>query len=250
MGGVAEDGAGAGEVPGAEGSSRATSAEALADVQARSLHAAGVLIDRIVHALDGPVDDPSGAEQRTAPGGGSADGPGARAQAGTTAGSGASDVAGRLAETWLDLLRLAADVVLPAAANPGAHGAGGGPGAPDGAVTWSVAEPAPPSAIRLEVTGGSGSAEAWLHNGTTDAVGPIHPRCGPLVSAEGRPLAGAIAIDPEVVPDLPGRSSRGLRLTVTVDGAAPTGLYRGLLQASGAPDLWLPVEVHVPEHRG
>jgi hypothetical protein len=246
MGGVTEDGTGAEEVPGAEERPRAGTAEALADVQARSLHAAGVLIDRIVHALD----DRAGAEPPTPPGGGPAGDRGAREQAGTSTAPGVPGVAGRLAETWLDLLRLAADTVLPSAADPRASGSGAVPGTPAGAVTWSVDEPAPPSAIRVEVTGCAGSAEVWLHNGTPDAVGPIRPRCGPLLSAEGRPLAGTLAIEPEVVPELPGRSSRGLRLTVTVDAAAPSGRFRGLLQASGAPDLWLPVEVHVPEHGG
>jgi hypothetical protein len=88
------------------------------------------------------------------------------------------------------------------------------------------------------------SAEVWLHNGTTTPAGPFALRCGPLERADGAVLDGTIRFDPLQVDPLPGRSSRAV--AVSVDGTPAPGVYRGVLQADGAPDLWLPLQVTVP----
>lgn len=130
-------------------------------------------------------------------------------------------------EAWLDLARRTA-AGLSAPGHPGAvtvpvDGVGAGP-----AILLAAGE----------------SAEVWLHNGTTTPAGPFALRCGPLERADGAVLDATIRFDPLVVEPLPGRSSRAV--TVSVDGVPAAGIYRGVLQADGAPDLWLPLQVTVP----
>ena len=87
------------------------------------------------------------------------------------------------------------------------------------------------------------SVEVWLHNGTTTPAGPFELRCGPLTRVDGTVLDATIRFDPARVESLPGRSSRAV--SVALDGAPAAGVYRGVLQADGAPDLWLPLQVTV-----
>jgi hypothetical protein len=106
---------------------------------------------------------------------------------------------------------------------------------------------APPVRLELEDLGQPKSAtgEIWLHNGTSAAVGPIVPRCGPLCASGGEALDARVGFDPAEVPPLPPRSSRGIVISVLAAGEPRPGVYRGTIQAEGAPALWLPLEVAV-----
>jgi hypothetical protein len=95
------------------------------------------------------------------------------------------------------------------------------------------------------VVAGAGAAEVWLHNGSDQPVGPLTLRCGPLSDAGGVGLAEAsVTFDPAVIDTMPERSSRGVRVSVS-GGSAPAGVYRGVIQAEGAPAVWIPLEVTV-----
>ena len=80
--------------------------------------------------------------------------------------------------------------------------------------------------------------EVWLQNSSFEPIGPLELVCGPLCDAEG-PVAASVSFEPAVVDELPPRSSRAV--AVTVDG--PPGSYRGVIQARGAPGMWLPLEI-------
>ena len=89
-------------------------------------------------------------------------------------------------------------------------------------------------------------AELWLHNGTPSAVGPLALRCGPLTASDGSVLEGAeVRFEPGKVARLPPRSSRGVLVSLAATGSPRSGVYRGTIQADGAPKLWLPVEVAI-----
>ena len=103
--------------------------------------------------------------------------------------------------------------------------------------------------VRLEVDGSGairgGTAEVWMHNGTAESVGPLTFLSGELRSPDGDPLAATLACDPAHIDVLPGRSSRGVALSVAKEGELRPGTYRGLIQVKGAPQVWLTVEVVV-----
>jgi hypothetical protein len=54
-----------------------------------------------------------------------------------------------------------------------------------------------------------------------------------------------VVCDPGRIDSLPGRSSRGVTVSVRRHGRVRAGTYRGLIQVEGAPDVWLAVEVIV-----
>jgi hypothetical protein len=56
--------------------------------------------------------------------------------------------------------------------------------------------------------------------------------------------AAVCRIHPKAVP-VPGRSSRGVGITVKVTKKVKPGLYRGTVLVEGRPDLWLPVALTV-----
>jgi len=89
-------------------------------------------------------------------------------------------------------------------------------------------------------------AEIWLHNGTSAAVGPLALRCGALTAADGTVLDCAhVRFDPGEVALLPPRSSRGVLASLDASDPLRPGIYRGTIQADGAPNLRLPVEVAI-----
>ena len=106
----------------------------------------------------------------------------------------------------------------------------------------------PPLRLALErpEEGASASAEIWLHNGTAGAAGPLALRCGSLTAPNGTALDGVqVRFDPAEVSLLPPRSSRGVLVSLETTGPLHQGFYRGTIQADGAPNLWLPIEVAV-----
>jgi len=136
--------------------------------------------------------------------------------------------ASALLDAWIELLRRTVDVLAPG---------------PDGAaVTVAVDAAGVGPQVRLN----GASAEVWLHNATPRAVGPLALHCGPLTGPEGAPLEGAgVRFDPAEIDVLPGRSSRGVVVSLDAAAPPPPGTYRGTIQARGAPRLWLPIEVVV-----
>lgn len=199
-------------------------AQALADVQAQALRAAGDLVERLAQSVDGARGRASAEHANgSAPDGG----------APTAAGD-----ALRLVETWIDLLQRASSSF----ANAG-NGA-----APDHQrVDVHLNGDAPAGTVRLEMLdNGSGAhTEAWLHNGTTTGVGPLTLHAGELRASDGTLLGASIVCEPSRVDSLPGRSSRGITVSVRRHGRVRAGTYRGLIQVEGAPEVWLAVEVIV-----
>jgi hypothetical protein len=90
-----------------------------------------------------------------------------------------------------------------------------------------------------------GPAEVWLHNDTAERIGPISLHCGELRSPEGDLLPVAIAFEPARMTELPARSSRGVAFCIAATAALAPGRYRTVVQAEGAPDVWLPMEIVV-----
>jgi hypothetical protein len=185
---------------------------AMVDIQAEGLRAASDLLERVLEP-----DRRAPAERSPSPSPWSE-----------------RDYAG-LVDSWVELLqRVSAGLAPPGDA---------------GRVTVSVDSAAVSPPVRLVLEGPEqvdGSAgEVWLHNGTSAAVGPLALRCGALSAAGGEVLDARVRFDPVEVPPLPPRSSRGVVISVLAVGEPRPGVYRGTIQAEGAPALWLPLEVAV-----
>jgi hypothetical protein len=180
---------------------------AVADIQAEGLRAAGALLERMLGA------EPEENGHRPA----------------SLTGEYAA-----LVDAWTDVIRrFVAGMAQP--------------GRPD-AVTVAVDASGVGPSVRLaldESTGEAGAvAEIWLHNGTSSTVGPLVLRCGELRNSDGKRLKGAkVRFDPPAVESLPARSSRTVAVSLVSKEELRPGVYRGTIQARGAPGLWLPVEV-------
>jgi hypothetical protein len=96
-------------------------------------------------------------------------------------------------------------------------------------------------------TGSPGCArgEVWLHNRGLGNLGNVRLRCSELLAHDGHVISSAaIEFDPETVP-MPGRSSRGVSVKVSVHQEIPPARYSGTLLAEGFPDIAIPVVVTV-----
>ncbi len=181
---------------------------AVADIQADGLRAASELLERMLGSeRDGPGPRPRPAERDYT----------------------------ALIDAWADLLqRIAAGLAQPVQ-------------------TASVTIPVdssgvgPPVRLTLEEPQSADGAvtEVWLHNGTLSPVGPLSLRCGQLTASDGTVLDGAtVCFEPGELELLPARSSRAVLVSL-VAGSPPPGIYRGMIQADGAPNLWVPFEVAI-----
>lgn len=182
----------------------------MADIQAEGLRAAGELLERML--------------------GTEADGHGPRLR--PTAGGGYM----ALVDAWADLLRRTvnglAQPVQQDAMTVAIDTNGVGP-----PVRLAVNESTNP---RHAVT------EVWLHNGTSADLGPLNLSCGEVSDAGGRALEGAeLRFEPDEISLLPARSKREIIVSLAANGSLRPGIYRGTIQAHGAPRLWLPLEVEV-----
>ena len=179
---------------------------AMADIQAEGLRAAGDLIERMLGS------EPDDARPRPS--------------------SAAGDYTA-LVEAWTDLLRGTVDG-FARLSRPGA-------------VTVAVDSTGIGPQLRLAHDSGDAdgsTAEVWIHNGTSSAVGPLALRCGQLSDCEGTMLEGAdVCFEPPEVASLPARSSRAFVVSLAASRPLRPGTYRGTIQARGAPGLWLPLEV-------
>jgi hypothetical protein len=182
---------------------------AMAEIQAEGLRAASELLERVLQPAHNGTPTPARPLERDY---------------------------SALVDAWVELLqRFAAGLARPADPGPVRIPI-------DAAGAW------PPLRLALERPEevASATAEIWLHNGTAAAVGPLALRCGSLTTPNGTALDGVrVRFDPPEVALLPPRSSRGV--VVSLDWTEPPrpGFYRGTIQAEGAPNLWLPVEVAV-----
>ena len=180
----------------------------MADIQAEGLRAAGELLERVL---------------RSEP-----DGNGSAPAMGTEYAA--------LVDAWADLFRYAVF----------------GGTQPDGpsAITVSVDASGAGPAVRLALDQSKGKAraaeEVWLHNPTTSDVGPLVMRCGPLRNSQGKKLKGArVRFAPRKMERLEPRSSRAVTISLVPKDSPRPGIYRGAIQAEGAPGLWLPLEVAI-----
>jgi hypothetical protein len=203
----------------------------LGDIQRRGLRAAGEIVERLVAAVDGPP--PSGERSE-----------------GSGAGPSAADL-GAGVDLWVEMAKRSLDVVARLATAAGVR-----PQPEKPPTLVDVEGKGEQEAIELRVhrsgTGsGSGSdsggtTEVWLHNGTQQARSDLRLHCGELRSADGGVLPAGLAFDPEVVAELPARSSRGITVGVAPwEGTAEPGTYRGIVMVTGLADVWLPVTVVV-----
>jgi hypothetical protein len=181
---------------------------AVADVQAEGLRAAGDLLERVLGS------EPEGPGPRSRP-------PAVDYNA--------------LVDAWTDLLRRTFAGVTR-------------PGQPD-VITVAVDANGVGPQVSLALSGpanGTGAVtEVWLHNGTLGPVGPLALHCGQLTDPDGTRLAARVSFEPGEIKLLPARSSRAVAVSVVATRAPRPGTYRGTIQASGAPGLWLPFEVCV-----
>jgi hypothetical protein len=182
---------------------------AMADIQAEGLRAAGELLERIL--------------------GSEPDGHGPRSRSTSSGYMG-------LVDAWTDLLRR----TVSGLAQP----------VQQDAVTVAVDTNGVGPPVRLAVRESTNPRDAvtevWLHNGTSSDVGPLTLSCGKPSDAGGTALEGAeVRFEPYEISLLPARSSRAVVVSLAANGSLRPGLYRGTIQADGAPMLWLPLEVEV-----
>jgi hypothetical protein len=176
----------------------------MADIQAEGLRAAGELLERVLQSEPKGNGRPAAVGDYTT-----------------------------LLDAWADVLR--AMFGLPEPGRPGVV-----------AVPVEGNGLRPPLRLALDESEPErgATAEVWLHNGTAAAVGPLVMRCGALRNSQGKKLKGAkVRFGPRKVEPLPPRSSRAVTVSLVPKDAMRPGIYRGTIQADGAPQLWLPVEV-------
>jgi hypothetical protein len=212
---------------------------ALTEVQRRGLRAAGALVDRLASGL-ADLESTAGVTGST-PSGGERGGP--PSAAGNGAGA-AADLTG-LAEAWGELARRS---MLwwsgPAADRDGTDTSRRTDSRIGEAPTGSSA------VCRVVIPAAVGSNEAreatgelWLHNSTRTEWRDLRVHCGPLLANGGSVLDSCISFDPAQLDVLPGRSSRGVAVSVVAHAHAPSGTYRGLVLVAGLPDVWSVLEV-------
>ena len=225
MGGRPGDGTGATGSPWASLFDPVANARALGDIQAQALRAAGEVVERLARLSDGSESRPPASDH---------------AESTSDGDTPPSGDAANLLEAWIELLQRASESFANAS---------GSDTRDDQRVEVDLDSGSTDGLVRLEVDGSGairvGTAEVWLHNGTADSVGPLTFLSSELRSPDGDTLAATLACDPAHIDVLPGRSSRGVALTVAKEGALRPGTYRGLIQVKGAPQVWLTVEVVV-----
>jgi hypothetical protein len=120
------------------------------------------------------------------------------------------------------------------------------PGGSIAAVDASVIGPPARLVVGPSAPAKSSVAELWLHNGTASAVGPLTLRCGALSASDGTGLDGIrVCFEPPELDALQPGASRPVAVFLDAPCTPPPGIYRGTIQADGAPALWLVIEVQV-----
>jgi hypothetical protein len=237
-------------------------ARALGEIQRRGLHAAGELVDRLIGAVDGErhedpaasAGSPVAAEPTPADGTDGANGSDGDALP-TTRPSVHGSPSADLMQVWMDVFQRGLQA-MAAMARPDGALVGG-----DSIVTADVGRGTATGALHISVvaagsdgvagglngpSGRSASAEVWLHNGTSRPMIGLRLHSGDLRSHDGTTLpASGIRFDPPSLDELPARTSRGVQVLADVADEVPGGVYRGIVLAAGAPEVWLPIVVTV-----
>jgi hypothetical protein len=214
-GGVTDDGM-ISDLPWAAVFDPVANARALSAIQARGISAATQLVNRFVQIAETPTN---AAGPKTA----------TNTNGHTGVEAAETDVE-RMLTTWWSLFgRMLRS--MPGASTPRGDSA-----------TFDLANESADGRVHLNADGpGPTVGEVWLHNRGSDDIDSVVLRCSDLLAHDGSTI-GSEAV--RFAPDrfaLPGRSSRGVALEVTVAPDIAVGCYRGTLLAEGFPDLWLPV---------
>lgn len=213
------------DVPWASLFDPAANVRALTAVQAEGFRAASELVDRFVHMVATRPDGSTATGRQSAPMSNEQ-----RADL-----LGATDLEPLIRSWW---------------AMAGQFLMGGAPQTPSATATTSPAldftDSSAAGRLELEVKAGDTAiAEVWLHNAADHDLGRIRLRCSALMADDGSVIeAAATRLHPKTVP-VPGRSSRGVGVTIKVANKAKPGLYRGTVLVEGRPELWLPVALTV-----
>jgi len=199
----------------------------LGDIQRRGLRAAGEIVERLITNVDGAPSSTSSSSSSSSGEGG----------------KGAAADLGAGVDMWVEMAKRSLDVVARLATT-----AGGRP-QPEPAPTLVDVEGTGEQetiVLRVRASGTADPTEVWLHNGTAAARHDLRLHCGELRSSDAAVLPAGLTFDPEVVAELPARSSRGITVGVAPwDGTASPGTYRGIVMVTGLADVWLPVTVVV-----
>jgi len=212
----------------------AANVRALGEVQRRGLHAAGQAVDRLLSTMDPGV-------------GGAARAAGDPGTEGRPGGSD-SDI-GRLAALWTELVTRGLSEMVRLGSPVGRNG-DGTMGTDSEARAWvDVGSGRSAGSVEVEADP-SGSTrthgEVWLHNHTGGPLGPVRLHAGELRSPDGLTIpSAAVRFDPPVVDELPERSSRGIGVSLGDDRPPAPGVYRGIIQAVGAPAVAITIELTV-----
>jgi hypothetical protein len=205
----------------------AANVRALGDVQRRGLQAARELVDRVVSTIDHSGSPPDASRN------------GAR-----STGAEQKVPLGDLMQAWWELAARVMAAVPTTGSTPSSRPAPG-----EGSIEVDVTGVSLPTPWRLRAdTSGRllVPAELWLHNPSSHPVGPIRLSVGDLRASVGTLLGpGCLRFDPSEVVDLPARSARGVVMTLSAGEPLVPGTYRGLVQADGAPNLWVTLEIAV-----
>ncbi len=207
----------------------AANRRALGDVQERGLRAARDLADRVISSI-AATERPSTGDHRN--------------------GTAASDAP--FNEPIVDLLRAWSEVGARAlaqlTAGSGSQPDQAGRDAPAGGMAVEVNGQGPPTTWRLRVDRRGlllAAAELWLCNSQSHPVGPLGLGLGDLRRSTGTVVSSdLLRLDPGTV-ELPARCARAVAVTLSVGDPLDPGVYRGMLQADGAPEFGVIVELTV-----
>ncbi len=203
---------------------------ALGDVQRRGLRAASEAVDKLLSSME-PL---RGRPGRTVDGNDGSD----------------SDIRG-LAGLWAELVTRGLSEMVRLGRPDGLTG--DGPHRPDSNHQVWVDLQSGQSGGLIELAAGTlgstrKSGEVWLYNHTSEFLGPVQLHASELRSPEGVAIpSAAVQFDPAVVAELPSRSSRGVGVSLGGDSLPAPGVYRGIVQASGAPAVVVKIELMVEE---
>ena len=207
----------------------AANVRALSNVQRRGLQAASQAVDGLLSSMDSRTDGPG-------------------RPAGEHDGSDA-DIRG-LAALWAELVTRGMSEMLRLGRAQGTNGDSPFHADSEPRVWVDLGSGQSSGSVEV-VSDGSGPArkpsEVWLFNRTSESRGPVSLHASELRSSQGVAIPSAdVRFDPAVA-ELPGRSDRGIKVSLCGDNPHAPGVYRGIIQATGAPAVAITIELTVEE---
>jgi hypothetical protein len=204
---------------------------ALGDVQERGLRAARDLADRVISSIGATERPPTGDHRKGAI---PSDAP-------------PNDPIVDLLRAWSEVgARVLAELTAASPSQPDHAGSD----APAGGMAVDVNDQGPPTTWRLRVNRRGlllASAELWLCNPQSHPVGPLCLGLDDLRRSTGTVVSSdLLRLDPSTV-ELPARCARAVAVTLSADDPLEPGVYRGMLQADGAPEFGVIVELTVED---